>query len=522
MNRDEVQGLQSLAKAHGTSLSINPHTGMPEAFKLGGIFKALIPIAAGFMFPEFGTSWFGGNFLGQGIAAGALAGGLTSALTGGNPLLGAAMGGMGGYGGAGLANSAAEIAKANALKAGASTAEANLAANTANNTITANPSLISNTSGGYDPITGFGGGAKPDMSMVNTNLATPNTSMFNTSTSANISNMVPSTSTNFKTLISNPVQVAKNYGYGKTAIMGAGIANEAGAFDMNPVQNPNAQEYTKRVPTGQYDDQGNPIYTTIPQTSYSPYETLNLNTPYANYPNVKQPAALNLPPTLIAKEGGEVHSYAMGGTVTTGGLKDLYATTDSPANPQLSRDGYGVGRLDSLARAQSMDQAQITGYAEGGETSLNLDKLPSLNVNTGINSLGGTGGSYMTPDGSGMYAGRFFKEMYKQNPDNPMFKLFGRMPDSMVWNRQMAKGGYLDGAGDGMSDSIPATIEGKQPARLADGEFVVPADVVSHLGNGSSKAGSRRLYAMLDKVRKARTGHTKQGKEINPNKYMPA
>jgi hypothetical protein len=87
---------------------------------------------------------------------------------------------------------------------------------------------------------------------------------------------------------------------------------------------------------------------------------------------------------------------------------------------------------------------------------------------------------------------------------------------------QYAHGGYLNGAGDGMSDSIPATIEGKQPARLADGEFVVPADVVSHLGNGSSKAGSKKLYAMLDKVRHARTGNKKQGKEINPNKYMPA
>jgi len=82
-------------------------------------------------------------------------------------------------------------------------------------------------------------------------------------------------------------------------------------------------------------------------------------------------------------------------------------------------------------------------------------------------------------------------------------------------------GGYLDGNGDGMSDSIPATIDGKQPARLADGEFVIPADVVSHLGNGSSKAGSKRLYAMLDKVRHARTGNKKQGKQIKPEKYMP-
>jgi hypothetical protein len=73
-----------------------------------------------------------------------------------------------------------------------------------------------------------------------------------------------------------------------------------------------------------------------------------------------------------------------------------------------------------------------------------------------------------------------------------------------------------------MSDSIPATIEGKQPARLADGEFVIPADVVSHLGNGSTKAGAERLYSMLDKVRKARTGNTRQGKQINPHKYLPA
>jgi hypothetical protein len=90
----------------------------------------------------------------------------------------------------------------------------------------------------------------------------------------------------------------------------------------------------------------------------------------------------------------------------------------------------------------------------------------------------------------------------------------------------MAKGGmatrFLSGGGDGMSDDIPATINGKQPARLADGEFVIPADVVSHLGNGSSKAGAKQLYSMMDKVRSARTGNKKQGKQINPAKYMPA
>ena len=82
-------------------------------------------------------------------------------------------------------------------------------------------------------------------------------------------------------------------------------------------------------------------------------------------------------------------------------------------------------------------------------------------------------------------------------------------------------GRLLRGPGDGMSDNIPASIGGKQPARLADGEFVVPADVVSHLGNGSTDAGAKTLYSMMDKVRKARTGNKKQGKEINPDKYIP-
>jgi hypothetical protein len=91
-----------------------------------------------------------------------------------------------------------------------------------------------------------------------------------------------------------------------------------------------------------------------------------------------------------------------------------------------------------------------------------------------------------------------------------------------------ALGGYSDGGrmlkgpGDGMSDDIPATIGKKQPARLADGEFVIPADVVSHIGNGSTSAGAKQLYAMMDRIRDARTGTKKQGKQINPSKYMPA
>jgi hypothetical protein len=321
--------------------------------------------------------------------------------------------------------------------------------------------------------------------------------------------------------------------------------------------------------------------------------------------------------------------YADGGNVTM----------DSPPPPQLSRDGYGLGRLQAMADA---------GYAEGGETSLNLDRIPSLNIRTGSSApMGYTGGMddtrYMASDkgfgpvfanilsqmpqqeraqflSSGMGEWTGIKKVPKQSyftgdgravtgyaeggetrvnlntasgvsgstgghrgtvgsngigwrdgaytVGNPQFDALPAelrnfiMPFTMTPGHKMpskadiladsyfsgnsglslrgeqgnlnlnsasglgtasyAKGGYLDGPGDGMSDSIPATIEGKQPARLADGEFVIPADVVSHLGNGSTKAGSKRLYAMLDKVRHARTGNKKQGKQINPNKFLPA
>ena len=86
----------------------------------------------------------------------------------------------------------------------------------------------------------------------------------------------------------------------------------------------------------------------------------------------------------------------------------------------------------------------------------------------------------------------------------------------------MAQGYYLGGPTDGMADLIPATINNSQPAALSDGEFVIPADVVSHLGNGNSDAGAEQLHSMMDRVRDERTGTTKQGPEINPTKMMPA
>lgn len=158
--------------------------------------------------------------------------------------------------------------------------------------------------------------------------------------------------------------------------------------------------------------------------------------------------------------------------------------TETPAyersNPMLMAEG-GIANIVDAAKAQGLTlDAYQNIYGRGNaiiemEKALKEGKMVNL-ANGGISSLGGYS------DG-------------------------GRM---------------LKGPGDGMSDSIPGIIANKQPARLADGEFVVPADVVSHLGNGSTDAGAKQLYAMMDKVRKARTGKKKQAPAVKANRYMPA
>jgi hypothetical protein len=115
----------------------------------------------------------------------------------------------------------------------------------------------------------------------------------------------------------------------------------------------------------------------------------------------------------------------------------------------------------------------------------------------------------------------------KDSPSN----IFGRAAGGSISDAGYNLGGYSDGGrllrgpGDGVSDSIPAVIGKKQPARLADGEFVVPARIVSELGNGSTEAGARKLYAMMDRIQKARgktVGKGKVAKNSRSEKYLPA
>ena len=151
----------------------------------------------------------------------------------------------------------------------------------------------------------------------------------------------------------------------------------------------------------------------------------------------------------------------------------------------------------------------------------------------GLGAMGSAVGGALTPQtdmpGRSKYSGplsrfRYDPEKYKRQMAT------GGLADTAPAQRMMQGsqlGSYSDGGqllsgpGNGMSDDIPASIGGKQPARLADGEFVIPADVVSGIGNGSTGAGADELYKLLDRVRLARTGSDKQGREISPMKYLP-
>ena len=638
MSPHEVAGLNYLAKKQGTKLTVNPDTGLPEAFSLGGMFSSILPMFAGAMFP-------GAGFAMEPLLAGALTGGVLAGVKGENPLMGGIMGGLGGMSGSNLAFGLQGAANPASLAEAAKT-----------------------TAGGYttplleaQQAAQFAGPMAPGANLANTGLQTSQSMM----TNPVIKNAVQATQQAGGILPNTGSFMDKQLTSLSNAGAGAGnlITGKPGAFEgfKNAFIDPktgtgaltNFQAATKI---------GMPIGGAI----LGGLEPSDLYGDPINMDEAKKKEAYDPSKSLNLSGDTGLRLYAEGGvvqpTIQTGGIRDLYGSSDNQTQP-LSSDGYGLGRLNNLASAQEMTQAKTYGYAMGGpvsfadggdsnkEDAMGLPSLSpdaSMDPNVGANNSAmlqsimgamqptqGMQGSSSTAQGqmpnqtndsliakvtanlrtdpnyqptnpieasivkqikgtdpmqqgqpsqqglgsiapsqpmapsynpsvamgptyfAGMNAPRGYADGGDVSGDVPAELVNGDMVDdkarlpytydsiftpgaldarsispieyspytyarALRKQEGMAKGGYLNGQGDGMSDSIPATIEGKQPARLADGEFVVPADVVSHIGNGSSKAGSQRLYSMLDKVRKARTGTKKQGKQINPNKYMPA
>jgi len=168
------------------------------------------------------------------------------------------------------------------------------------------------------------------------------------------------------------------------------------------------------------------------------------------------------------------------------------------------------GDTTAIDAARSTALEQATALASANATNPARQTLPAA---TAVTSPAGGGTAAVMPRAASSVIQDLKVPVYTEENARGVQMASGGLAG-------MAKGRYLGGATDGMADKIPARIGNKQEARLSHGEFVIPADVVSHLGNGNSEAGAQRLYSMMDKIRTARTGTKKQGKQINPNKFL--
>jgi len=560
MNPTEVAGLQSLAMAQGGSLTINPDTGLPEAFKLGNFFKSLLPMVAGAAMPASYGLW-------AGIAAGAATGALTSK----DKLMGALTGGLGGYGGFNIGQGLRAAAGTSTLGAvgGGSSGLA--------------------TGGGYIP----GATSAADIAY-NSAMMAPTAGAATTAGNLGTSMMTDPTILNAQ----NAAQTMNAAGGGAGSPI-AGSAASAGEQTLSKgISNLYSGDkaaidaYTKGI--GAKTGMGALAKTALPigGAALGGLEPSDLYGEPINMSEAKKKQAYDPYASLNLSGDTGLRLYADGGSIQSGGIRDLYGTPDNQPTMSPGLGGFGLGRLNDLSSEQAKTQAQTYGYAmggpvsfaDGGDSNKDIMGLPSLSPDMSMDPNAGVDNPAMVQSIMGAMQGNApmtqgqapeqtndsliakvtanLRADPNYQPTNPIEAsivnqikgndsmqegqpslqglglIAPSQPMAPSYNpsqamgptyfaginapRGMARGGYLNGAGDGMSDSIPATIEGKQPARLADGEFVVPADVVSHIGNGSSKAGSQRLYSMLDKIRHARTGNKKQGKQINPSKYMPA
>jgi hypothetical protein len=255
-------------------------------------------------------------------------------------------------------------------------------------------------------------------------------------------------------------------------------------------------------------------------------------------------STFNIANTFGGAKAGEANKVgeAAGGVNTTGYESGLSGEDYYGDLSKLSRAEQGITQIVPQTIVGSGAGAAGTGTAAGGTKILGMDASTLA-----LLGIAGYGGSEASKE----------QELFKQQQeaqaaeqrrrkgagydayarsglaDIPIFTGASGGPVAMAGGGMtyMEAGGTtgptglprdVTGTGDGMSDSVPATIEGVQEARLADGEFVIPADVVADIGNGSSDAGSKKLYDMMDRIRKARHGTTEQPPEINAEKLMPA
>jgi hypothetical protein len=497
MSPREVKGLNDLAMAHGGQLTINPQTGLPEA----GFLESILPMVAG-----AGLMAVSGGAINP-MTAGLITGGLSYAMTG--SLKKGLMAGLGAYGGANLGvglgetavtmdpgvveaqNAIMENAKTNFYQPASGLSEADFATQFATKNEGLAKSLMDARATAAGPDTFMGNlqqmgkgigslGEKGGFSSLYQNLGGSPMSL--------ISKIGPALAPAAGELMKPEKQEETK---------GDSDLGQRYKFDMNPTSDQSRSlggGQTQQAQPGQ-----NPLGNTQTPTT-TPFPTPDI---YGREQRYFSPSYSKLTPD----QAKSTYGYA------EGGIADEDRPTETPA---LQAFKQMQAQRAAQAQAPQIDaNAQFNQYAQQTLGAPNQMQAPTMPAPTST-SLASSGYSYDP-----------IKQQYGQ--------IQGTLKDEK--EKEMASGGishlgdYSDGGrllrgpGDGVSDSIPAMIGKRQPARLADGEFVVPARIVSELGNGSTEAGARKLYAMMDRIQKARgktVGKGKVAKNSRSDKYLPA
>ena len=516
MTPKEVNGLQALAKASGGSLTINPDTGLVEA----GFLSDILPVIAA----------AGLTYLTAGAAAPALAGalgtagmGAAAATTAGGILAGAGSGALINGGMAALQGK--DVGKA-ALSGGLGGA-------------------ISGGLGAYGDANVFGVGAPPATPpVIPTNelagTVVPNTaSTFSTPVPPQASIATPPPALTNDALGYNPSQLTQASQATQPAVTNAvsaapklnpyeveGLSGMARGTDtaLNPTS---GIPKTDLLSGNYYQGLGNTGLDVAQKAGIQALPVMSmLDDQKPLVPTAEDPSRLKrISPNFRAQEPVKPNPYYKATYAAEGGLMDLTpermamggpAPQTNFANPAQSMMGTSQYSMATDPMSGNIAQRNMAG---GGSTSKKQRAPLTSDRNLAA----------MDPYEAGLANlnnARYGANMAGIKNPSAMTRL-GEIPTA-AGGGLSSLGGYSDGGrmlkgpGDGMSDNIPAMIGSKQPARLADGEFVVPADVVSHLGNGSTDAGAKKLYAMMDKVRRARTGKKKQAPAVNTGRLMPA
>lgn len=486
MSPGEVRGLQALAMAHGGSLSINPSTGLPEAGFLSSILPmiagaALAPLTGGLINPMTAGLLIGG---GTALATGDISKGISA--------------GLGAYGGAGLG--------AGLMNVGASTAEA-----------------AANALGVPGAATGPGSQAAM-LAAQNQGFGQAGLEALGQS-AAGAAGATPAVASGTQSALAGLQGVTSSGAAGEAARSGfmSGVGGLGGLARTGLAAAAPAMMAAPEAP---------PPMSKTPTMNRLRYEARPVTpTPMPDVPGYGD----------LDRDFGRQQRYFDGRFVDTG--RKFVPGDFGTTTPMPMADGGYVPDYEELSRGQDIGyQAQPRMQSQvytprdipGAQAKFAYESTP----------LAASGAAYVPSyEDMGLgqdfgqqqqYFTRQFRELTPPPAPAPAVvdgPYYGGVDAGFAKGGISHLGDYSDGGrmlrgpGDGVSDSIPATIGGKQPARLADGEFVIPARIVSEIGNGSSEAGARKLYAMMDRiqnVRKKTVGKDKVAVNTKAEKLLPA